>query len=168
MNFIETDVTKLVNFNPFEKIGKDWMLITAGDEKSCNMMTASWGMMGVLWNKNVATVFVRPQRHTFKFLEKSKYYTISFFGGEYRNELLFMGRNSGKDINKLANTALKPVYDQKAPYFEQASCVLVCKKIYNQFINPDCFLDSTIDENYENKDYHKVFVGEVEKCLIKG
>lgn len=168
MNFIETDVTKLEKFNPFEKIGKEWMLITAGDEKSCNMMTASWGMMGVLWERNVATVFVRPQRHTFKFLEEKEYYTISFFGKEYKKELLFMGQNSGKDINKLEHTSLKLIYDQKAPYFEQASCVLICKKIYNQFITPDCFLDDTINGEYEKRDYHKIFVGEIEKCLIKG
>lgn len=167
MGFMEIDVTKLEKFNSFEKIGKDWMLITAGDEKSCNMMTASWGMMGVLWGKNVATVFVRPQRHTFKFLEEKKYYTVSFFGEEYRKELLFMGQNSGKDVNKLENTVLKPVYNENAPYFEQASCVLICRKIYNQFITPECFLDSAINNEYEKKDYHKVFVGEIEKCLIK-
>ena len=167
MDFTEIDVTKLEKFNPFEKIGKEWMLITAGDEKSCNMMTASWGMLGVLWQKNVAAVFVRPQRHTFKFLEENEYYTISFFDEEYRKELLFMGQNSGKDIDKLKNTILKPIYSEKAPYYEQASCVLICKKIYGQFITPECFLDSFIDKEYEKKDYHKIFIGEVEKCLIK-
>ena len=78
-----------------------------------------------------------------------------------------MGQNSGKNINKLEHTVLKPIYAQKAPYFEQASCVLICKKIYNQFITPDCFLDDTLNGEYEKKDYHKIFVGEIEKCLIK-
>lgn len=168
MEFLEVDITKIEKFNPFEKIGNEWMLITAGDEKECNMMTASWGMMGVLWNKNVASIFVRPQRYTFRFLEENEYYTISFFGEEYRKELLFLGQNSGKDINKLKSTALTPIYDQKAPYFSEASCVLVCKKIYNQFIAPDCFLDDSINGNYEKNDYHKMFVGEITKCLIKG
>ncbi len=168
MNFVETDITKVEKLNPFEKIGKKWMLITAGDEKACNMMTASWGMMGVLWQKNVATVFVRPQRYTFKFVEENEYFSISFFDEEYRKELLFMGQNSGKDVNKLENTSLNPVYDQKAPYFKEACDVLICRKIYNQFITPECFLDSEIDKEYEAKDYHKVFIGEVEKYLIKG
>ena len=168
MEFSEVDITKIEKFNPFEKIGKEWMLITAGDEKKCNMMTASWGMMGVLWNKNVVAVFVRPQRYTFRFLEENEYYTISFFGEEYRKELLFLGQNSGKDINKLKSTSLNLIYNQKAPYFEEASCVLVCKKIYNQFIKPECFLDFDINKNYEEQDYHKIFVGEITKCLIKG
>ncbi len=29
--------------NPFDKIGKDWMLVTAGNEEKANTMTASWG-----------------------------------------------------------------------------------------------------------------------------
>ena len=32
--------------NPFDLIGKQWMLITAGDETKCNTMTASWGGVG--------------------------------------------------------------------------------------------------------------------------
>ena len=44
--------------NACRMIGKDWMLVCAGD----NAMTASWGGMGVLWNKPVAFVFIRPQR----------------------------------------------------------------------------------------------------------
>ena len=31
-----------LNVNPFTAIGKEWMLITAGDETHCNTMTASW------------------------------------------------------------------------------------------------------------------------------
>ena len=48
MGFKEVDVKDL-DFNPFKKIGDEWMLITAGDEKKFNTMTASWGGAGVLW-----------------------------------------------------------------------------------------------------------------------
>ena len=54
MAFKEVDI-KSLNFNPFTKIGSEWMLITAGGESGCNTMTASWGGLGVLWGKNVAT-----------------------------------------------------------------------------------------------------------------
>ena len=36
-----------LDFNPFQKIGKQWMLITAGNESGYNTMTASWGGAGV-------------------------------------------------------------------------------------------------------------------------
>ena len=38
-----------LSFNPFDKIGKEWMLITAGDEVSHNTMTASRGGNGIMW-----------------------------------------------------------------------------------------------------------------------
>ena len=40
---------KEMRFNPFNLIGGEWMLVTAGDENSCNTMTASWGHLGCLW-----------------------------------------------------------------------------------------------------------------------
>ena len=45
--------------------------------------------------------------------------------------------------------------------------VLVCKKIYSQFISPECMIDKSLEKNYENKDYHKMFIGEILKCLVR-
>ena len=63
MSFQKINIQDL-SINPFQKIGKEWMLITAGDEKKVNTMTASWGGMGVLWGQNVVTAYIRPQRYT--------------------------------------------------------------------------------------------------------
>ena len=43
MKFEKIDVTK-ANVNPFQRIGQDWMLISAKKEGKVNTMTASWGM----------------------------------------------------------------------------------------------------------------------------
>ena len=50
MSFKEIKAEDL-QFNPFTRIGSDWMLITAGDEKKFNTMTASWGGAGVFWGE---------------------------------------------------------------------------------------------------------------------
>ena len=55
MAFQEVKIEDL-SFNPFTKIGKEWLLITAGNEESYNTMTASWGGVGVMWGKNVVSV----------------------------------------------------------------------------------------------------------------
>ena len=60
---------KDLNDNVFEAIGKEWMLLTAGKSDNFNLMTASWGGIGWLWNKPVAFVFIRPERYTFEFAE---------------------------------------------------------------------------------------------------
>lgn len=165
MSFTETSAKELNGFNTFSQIGEKWMLITAGNKEKFNTMTASWGMMGILWNKDVATAFVRPQRYTFEFLEKNDYYTLSFFESKYKKQLSYCGRNSGRNVDKIKETGLTPIFDEQAPYFKEASTVFMCKKIYGQFISPEGFIDVDLDKNYENKDYHKMYVGEIIKCL---
>ena len=166
MNFTEINCENL-NMNAFKSIGKDWMLITSGNKEKFNTMTASWGSIGVLWNKNIATIFVRPQRYTFEFLEKNDIYTLSFFGGNFKKELVFCGKNSGNNVDKIKSTGLIPIFDDDFTFFSQAKLVFVCKKIYTDFIKPDNFLDDSIKINYENNDYHKMYVGEIIKCLVK-
>ena len=166
MNFTEINCENL-NMNAFKLIGKDWMLITSGNKEKFNTMTASWGSVGVLWNKNIATIFVRPQRYTFEFLENNDFYTLSFFDDEFKKELAFCGRNSGKDLDKVKSTGLAPIFDYNFTFFSQVKLVFVCKKIYTDFIKPDNFLDDSIKINYENNDYHKMYVGEIVKCLVK-
>ena len=61
MSFKEIDIKEL-KMSPFEKIGKQWMLITAGNKEAFNTMTASWGGLGVMWNKNVAFTFLSLSR----------------------------------------------------------------------------------------------------------
>ena len=48
--------------NFIELIGKEWMLVSAGDKEKFNMMTASWGGVGVLWNRPVVFAFIRSER----------------------------------------------------------------------------------------------------------
>ena len=74
MSFKEVSVSDL-SFNPFTKIGKEWMLITSGDENKWNTMTASWGFVGVMWNKNVIETVIRPTRYTIEFVEKNDLFT---------------------------------------------------------------------------------------------
>ncbi len=152
---------------PFEMIGKDWMLITAGDSNKYNTMTASWGGLGVLWNKNVVFAFVRPQRFTYDFLNDSEYFSCSFFSEDYREALAFCGKYSGRDVDKAKECNLTPAFAENAPYFEKADTVIVCKKLYVQDMTEDSFFDKSLLSNYSNDDYHRVFVGEIVKVLKK-
>ena len=159
---------ELIKDNPFKLIGSDWMLITAGTIKNYNMMTARWGGLGVLWDKKICFCVIRPQRYTYGFMEKSQYFTLSFFEEKYRKILEFCGTKSGRDVNKTQETGLMPVEDSTgAVYFKQARLVIVAHKIYFQQMDPACFLDPRIHENYPNKDYHRMYVGELTRCLVK-
>lgn len=151
----------------FEMIGKDWMLLTAGNDESYNTMTASWGGLGVLWNKNVVFAFVRPQRFTFEFMNDSDYFSCSFFKEEFRNALAYCGKYSGRDVDKAKECNLTPEFSENAPYFEEADTVIICKKLYVQQMDENCIIDDLIKANYNGDDYHHVFVGEIVKVLKK-
>lgn len=157
-----------INENTFRLIGRDWILVTAGNPGAYNMMTASWGGLGVLWNKNVCFCFIRPTRYTYEFMEKSENFTLSFFGEQYREVLDFCGSKSGRNVDKTAATGITPVSGPSGTvYFEEARLVLVCKKIYYQDLNPDNFIAPDIGKNYQLKVYHRMYVGEITTCLMK-
>jgi len=155
--------------NTFKLIGADWMLLTAGNKDSYNMMTASWGGFGVLWNKNICFCVVRPTRYTYEFIEKSDTFTLSFFDQKYRSILSFCGSRSGRDCNKAAETGLTAVESRNGSvFFNEARLVIECRKLYYQDINPSNFIDSKIDaEIYPQRDYHRMYIGEVLTCLKK-
>lgn len=155
--------------NPFKLIGADWMLLTAGPTTAYNTMTASWGGVGVLWNKNVAWCVVRPVRYTYEFMEKADTFTLTFFEEKYREALLLCGSKSGRDIDKAAATGLTPISGELggATTFKQARLVIECRKLYFHDVDPGNFIDPAIDKNYPEKDYHRMYVGEIVNCWVK-
>lgn len=151
-----------LNINPFTAIGKDWFLLTAGDINNFNTMTASWGGVGVMWGKNVVTTVVRSNRHTFNFIDNSDIFTISFYPQEYKNILNYCGSHSGKDVDKVAETGLKPISLDGGVAFEQSKLVFVCKKLYSQQLDTKNFSDTSCNKWYsETNPIHTAFVGEI-------
>ena len=151
--------------NFVKMISNDWALLTAGKSDDFNTMTVSWGGIGELWNKDVCFVFVRPQRYTYEFMEKNDYFSLSFFGGEYKKELGVCGSKSGRDIDKMAETGFIPVDLGEATGFEQAKVNVVLKKLAYQDMKPDGFIDDSIMNNYANNDFHRVYVGKIVKVM---
>lgn len=166
MNTFKETKPEDITDNPFKLIGKDWMLVTAGNRTSYNTMTAAGGSMGTLWGRKVCFSFIRPPHYTYEFMEKADFYTLSFFEEQYRDILTYCGTKSGRDVNKVEDTGLTPVFDDNTIYFAEARLVLICKKIYFQDIIPGHFLDAKIEESYPLQDYHRMYVGEIVKCLM--
>ncbi|MBR3941982.1 MAG: flavin reductase [Clostridia bacterium] len=153
---------------PFDLIGKTWMLITAKKGNEINTMTASWGGVGIMWNKPVAFVFVRPTRHTFSFLEESETLSLNFMPESFRKELQYCGTVSGRDENKIEKCGFTVSDADSAPYFTEADTVMLCKKHYGQMLCAEGFIHPEMDEKcYGDKNYHKLYIVEIEKVLKK-
>lgn len=160
---------KELKFNPMTLIGKEWMLVSAGNEKSFNTMTAQWGHLGAIWNGDMPTsvIFLRPQRYTRSFVDKEGYYTLSFFDEAYKKDLMYLGTHSGRDEDKLAKTSLTPVFSDESVYFKEAKMVLVCRKIYRDKLHEESFIDQDIlKKNYPEHDFHYVYIGEIVKAYV--
>lgn len=156
---------KRLDENVFSLFDDQWTLITAGTTDHCNTMTASWGGLGVLWHKNVATIYVRPQRYTYEFIENSDYFTLSFFDEEWRQQLNYCGTVSGREADKIAACGFHVGVAEQAPYIQEARLVLVCKKRYWNDLDP-AHMDDEALENYDENDYHRMYIGEIVKVLI--
>lgn len=76
-NFKQIDPAEITD-NFIRAIGREWMLVTAGNRESCNTMTASWGLIGFIWGRPVAQFVIRPQRYTREFVDREERATSRF------------------------------------------------------------------------------------------
>jgi flavin reductase (DIM6/NTAB) family NADH-FMN oxidoreductase RutF len=163
----KVDLSNLANEDVFKLIGSDWMLVCAGKKDRFNMMTASWGGVGWLWNKPVAFVFIRPERHTHGFVEAEGRLSLSFFGEEWREALKFCGSKSGRDFDKCSETGLSAVeLETGAVAFGEARLVLDCRKLFKASMSESGFIDREVLSKWYNANpggsFHDVYVAEIE------
>jgi len=154
-----------LSVQPYTLLDTRWLLLAAGDFPSgqFNVMTISWGSLGVMWDRPVAQVVIRPHRYTFEFMEKFPAFTLSAFPPAYRSALDLLGTQSGRDGDKLSDAKLTPraAAQVAAPSFAEAELVLECRKLYWQDMDPAHFIDPDIARHYPRRDYHRIYYGEI-------
>ena len=101
-----------------------------------------------------------------EFVEKNDYLTLSFLGEENKKIHAICGSKSGRNIDKVKETGLKPVFTENGNVlFEQARLSLECKKLYADGIKPECFLDKESLEKWyggAHGGFHKMYIVEIE------
>ena len=155
------------SINAIDTIKNEWFLITAGDSQHFNTMTASWGGIGNLWNESVAFVFIRPQRYTYEFTEENDTMTLSFYPKELKKALSLLGTKSGKNTNKIEESGLTPMKFNDTMAFKEANYVIVAKKLYIHDIKEENMLDTSILQNYPDKDFHRMYIVKIEHIYKK-
>ena len=149
----------------FGAFGEEWALVTAGVEGDYNTMTISWGGLGTLWGRPAATVYVKKNRYTHKFMEKNELFTVSFFPPEYKKALGYLGSHSGRDGDKVAAAGLTPVYLDGAVTFAQAKRTLVCRKMYSQDFDLAAVPAEVKADYYEDEPPHTLYIGQVTQII---
>lgn len=151
----------------FSQFNDKWALLSAGTKDRHNTMTISWGGMGTLWFKPVVTVYVKPCRHTYGFMNDNEYFTVSFYPEEYKKALMLMGSKSGRDLGKDAASGLTVRNLGEAVTYEEAEVTLLCKKIYFQDMDPANMPQDVVKQHYTVEEPHRTFIGEVVEVIGK-
>jgi flavin reductase (DIM6/NTAB) family NADH-FMN oxidoreductase RutF len=154
-----------LRIQPHDLFANRWLLLTAGDfsARRYNTMTVAWGSIGTLWNKPFVQAVVRPQRHTRKFMDEFDTFTLCAFPPACRAALQLLGTKSGRDGDKIAESGLTPAAAEKvaAPVFAEAILAIECRKLYWQDMDPKGFVAPFVAANYPQKDYHRIYFGEI-------
>ena len=158
-----------MNFNTdiFEQFDRKWALLTAGTEQNFNTMTISWGGLGTLWNKPVASVYVRTSRYTHEFMDKNEYFTIGFYPEQYKKVLGVLGSKSGRDMDKMKDSGLTAVPVSNSMSFEEAEVTIICRKLMRQRLEVKEIPDDIVKSLYEGDAPHDMYIGEVVKIIRK-
>lgn len=172
MNFKKVELNKIVDYvDPIVDMrDKKWFLVTSKDESGVNTLTAAWGEFGNVWEKRIATIFIRPERYTKKFIDNSNEFTITFFDG-HMDEMRYLGSVSGKDEpNKIEKSGLNLIDIGNYKTFKEGKLVLLCKVIYKDNIKKECFIDEDIPSKvYSKEDYSMMYIAEIKEAyLIEG
>lgn len=152
---------KEINVNPLEAFNSGWALVTAGTKDGFNSMTVSWGSMGTIWGKPSVTVYIRPSRYTWQFIEKSDTFTVSFYPDSCRGALSIMGTISGRDQDKPEAAGLTPKFLESGVSYEEASVTLVCRKMYVDQLKAEALPEEAKEFYPGGGDLHYVVLGEV-------
>ena len=157
-----------LNINPFTLLGKDWLVLSAGNEAAYNGMTVSWGHLGCLWSPNrpTAIAYVRPHRYTKEFLDKQELFTLSLISD--KKALGYLGSHSGREGSKFENAGVKPLFTDGTVAVNGAKLILVCRKLYQAPLLESGFVDkSIVQSDYLNGDFHEMYVGEIIKAYCE-
>jgi len=146
---------------------KKWALLTAGESDRFNTMTISWGGLGTIWGKPVATVYVRTSRYTHDFMDANEFFTVSFYQEEYRQILGVLGSKSGRDMDKMKESGLTPVQVGESMSFKEAEVTLVCRKLFKQQLDVANMPEDVAKAMYEGQAPHDMYIGEIVNIIRK-
>ena len=139
--------------------------LTVGVDGQVNTMTIGWATVGFCWRKPVFMVAVRDSRHTFSLMEKAADFTVSVPAVHMKDEIMYCGTKSGKDVDKFSALKLGTLDGQQvlSPVIDIAGVHFECRTVYKSAMDPE-FMVTEFEKLYPEKDYHTLYFGEIVAC----
>lgn len=149
-----------------EHLADGGVFLNVGGETP-NTMTIGWASVGHIWKKPVFMVLVRKQRHSHEMLCRAGEFTVSVPTLQpLKQELLFAGTKSGRDVNKFAGHGLTALRAQRvdAPIIGECGLHFECRTLLQQDLDPKMMDAALRNGIYAAGDYHTMFFGEILSC----
>ena len=149
-------------------------ILSAGDKNSYNSMAIEWGSIGVSWKMPIFTVYVKDERYTYEFMQKTEVFTVSIINKKLFKKFAVYGTKSGRDINKeeVAGTHIK-FLDNGGITFDEAEEVFVCKMLGKAYIQDEdaypglkAFYERQ-KKYFKTMDPHALFIGEIIEHYVR-
>ena len=153
--------------NVFQMIGDEWMLVTAEKDGKVNTMTASWAPLASCGEKQWR-LLISVRRDTRKNLSMHRKRLPFRLRRSPEKAMGLLGSVSGRDeADKIEKSGLHVTKIDGHPTFEEASLVLVCRKLYVQEMKPECFLhQEEIEKWYPDSDFHWMYMAEITDAYV--
>ena len=154
---------------------KKGVLLNTRDGDFVNSMSISWGTMGIQWNQQIFTVFVRGSRFTKPVLDKTGVFTVSLPLDDCdRNIIRYCGTKSGRDTDKLKDLGLhtEEAEVNGVPGIRELPLTLECKVLYAQQQYPENMTDPEPHAHYAKdcgsieQEYHTAYYGQIVSAYI--
>ena len=144
-------------------------ILTAGNRGSHNSCIIGYGTLGVVWNKPVFVVYVKPDRYTYQFMQWTTHFTVSFIKKSLYSKFEVYGEESGKNVNKEEQSGTHMLFfDNGGITFREAEEVYVCRmlaksQIDEKDIAPDIIhiYETSANLFKESKMPHNIYIGEI-------
>ncbi|MDR1096778.1 MAG: flavin reductase [Tannerella sp.] len=157
----------------FTHVGSDYTVITAGNPSHYNSMVASWGGWGILFNRPATWCFLRSSRYTLELIRREQTYTMTYFDGAYREDIMLFGTKSGRDTEKMKESKLTSVQTPAGNMtYKEARLIIECKLVEITTVSPDDFHTEEgrkfiTEAHAETGDYHKTVFGEITAVWLR-
>ena len=144
-------------------------ILSAGNKESHNSCVIGWGLLGVAWSKPLFIVYVKPDRYTYQFMEKTEFFTVNFIKKSLYPKFRAYGNQSGRDINKEEVTGAQIQFmDNGGITFKEAEEVYVCKMMARTYLekknlSPEIvdFYEKAAPLFKQSTEPHGIYIGEI-------
>ncbi len=133
------------------------LLVTGRNFNEKNIMTIGWIQFGIVWQEPIVTIYVRPSRFSYKYLQNHNEFTLNILSEKYLDQIVICGSKSGSFCDKFEETGLTPAASKtvSTPSIKEAEIILECKSLFKTDIEKDKLNDLISARYYANNDYHQ-------------